>query len=184
VRPVIARFAFALSALLLAALWSGDSRAEAAPAPCSAKEAPCMTSIPEHPVRAPDADHKTKAAEPTQRPAIEGHTEADSTVQPSLAANQIKWRFMNSTGYLLQVQVYAPARHWVWPNATTAWYMANGSSGYAIINCKRGEKVCFGAWTTENPNIYWGVGYKAQHSCPNCCWICKGVTTPIINFRP
>ena len=40
------------------------------------------------------------------------------------------------------------------------------------LNCRRGEKICFGAWVTGNASRYWGVGANNRYGCEKCCFVC------------
>lgn len=75
-----------------------------------------------------------------------------------------------------------------WPGGDTGsrvgGYMINDSSVHTYrLNCRRGEKICFGAWEHQNPyGAYWGCGPRCVNRCVDCCYICDGEETNIINL--
>ncbi len=51
------------------------------------------------------------------------------------------------------------------------------------LNCRRGEKICFGAWEHRNTEgQYWGCGPGCFRACTDCCYTCDGEETSIINL--
>ena len=104
---------------------------------------------------------------------------------PELASNQLRWNLRNRSGKPIQLQYYSRARNWVWPGNGWVYNLpANGRVYYSVITCKRGEKVCYGAWVAGNTNYYWGVGYGGKQGCTACCMICNGTQSPIISLLP
>lgn len=104
---------------------------------------------------------------------------------PELAANQLRWNMRNRSGQPIQLQYYSRTRNWVWPGNGWVYNLpADGKTYYSVITCKRGEKVCYGAWVAGNTNYYWGVGYGGKQGCTACCMICGGRQSPIISLMP
>lgn len=139
---------------------------------------PCATTAEEAPGKAAEREGAAK----------EGTVETRATPKTERKApksNEIVWYFQNNYGRQIQYKLYSWDRNWAWPSGNRVFVLpANRETYKTKIQCKRGEKVCYGAWQTNNRRIFWGVGYNARYNCNNCCYTCKGVVTPTFVFRP
>jgi len=100
-------------------------------------------------------------------------------------AKNYLFRFRNTSGSPLQVQLYADSRDNIWPSANETWvYPADGRIYVNGISCHRGEMICFGAWIEGRSDFYWGTGRGKQNRCDSCCYRCSGQQTEIINLNP
>ena len=69
-------------------------------------------------------------------------------------------------------RLWAGDRDWVWPDPEDAFVTAGfGVLSSELIECRRGELVCFGASLGD---AYWGVGADGMRSCEDCCYACAG----------
>jgi hypothetical protein len=70
----------------------------------------------------------------------------------------VKWR------------LWAAERGWVWPSPDDA-FVTHGFDvdSYELIECQRGEQVCFGA---QLDGALWGVGADGTQTCEDCCFSC------------
>jgi hypothetical protein len=75
----------------------------------------------------------------------------------------------NKDRYRLGLQFFSKTRRGhVWPSPGQQ-YNLSGDGTYELT-CKRGEKICFGAWR-DYQDLYWGVG-RGENGCNNCCITC------------
>jgi hypothetical protein len=100
-------------------------------------------------------------------------------VQPSEAsAETMTWRVKSNYGYKVQVAFYSRARHHEWPGGGQAYDLNDSETHEYPLECREGEKVCFGGWVTGNARKYWGVGFNGRRGCGNCCYICGAGDIP------
>jgi hypothetical protein len=169
------RLAGACAALVLGLALAVPASAPAAAAtPCATDDGlPCATTVP----------IEKGATAPTGKAAPREAKIVDEPSEASIKDNQIRWRFRNAYGRRIEYKLFAWNRNWSWPGGNNAFDLpANNKTYKTTIQCKRGEKVCYGAWVANNRNIFWGVGYNARYNCRNCCFTCKGVVTPTFVF--
>jgi hypothetical protein len=104
----------------------------------------------------------------------------------SAQAAKLGWRWQNRSGQTLNVELYSDIRDGhVWPGNNRTWVVPSDGVIYVNpISCKRGERICYGAWIGDGTGDSWGVGKAKQHSCANCCFVCNGRQTDVIVFRP
>lgn len=83
-----------------------------------------------------------------------------------------------------QVEYRSQARNAAWPGDNAAWDLADDAIHEHKLNCRSGEKICFGAWDKGSGQPQWGRGRDGNRDCGNCCWICEnGRRTPVITLR-
>jgi hypothetical protein len=100
-------------------------------------------------------------------------------------AASFDWRWTNRSGKLVHVQIYANGRNNIWPATEQHWIVPSDRKFYTNrISCKRGEKICYGAWIADQPDLYWGVGKGGQQNCSNCCFVCDGQQSSMLSFDP
>jgi hypothetical protein len=80
--------------------------------------------------------------------------------------------------YRVQIAFYSRERNHEWPGNGQAWDLNDYNQHTYTLNCRRGEKICFGAWVTGNANRYWGVGFGGKQGCSTCCYQCGEVPQP------
>ena len=93
--------------------------------------------------------------------------------------------FMMSSDHpeILRLEFASQNRNVYWPGDGKSWTMEDYDVHAYKLNCRRGEKICYGAWT-EDFSSSWGVGYQNGNRCQNCCYTCNGGTTKVINLTP
>ena len=85
----------------------------------------------------------------------------------------LTFTFTNDAPYTILMKMYSQDRNWVWPSGTTHYLLDDDQAKSARIACTVGEKVCFGGGYNESDSTrWWGVGYRGNKSCTNCCLIC------------
>ena len=90
----------------------------------------------------------------------------------------ITFRVRNSYRYRMQVAFYSQDRNLVWG----AFDLDDRATHDLTLNCRSGEKICYGAWPTGTSSPYWGVGPNNSHGCTRCCWTCGG-GSPELEFE-
>lgn len=81
----------------------------------------------------------------------------------------------NLDKYAVELSFFSDTyRNRVWPGGSQI-YLLNDSGAHTYrLNCRKGEKICYGAWRRGNPDSWWGAGYGGRKGCTNCCHICGG----------
>lgn len=99
-------------------------------------------------------------------------------------ADSLTFPLKSSYDYELRLEFYSPSRDLYWPGNGKSWLLDDYETHNYKLNCKRGEKICYGAWEVDG-TLQWGVGHQYSQTCKNCCYTCKGVTTTrLINLTP
>ena len=96
---------------------------------------------------------------------------AQSSAQPG-SATTMTWTVKSMYKYRVQIAFYSRERNHEWPGNGQAWDLNDYNDHTYTLNCRRGEKICFGAWVTGNASKYWGVGFGGRQGCSTCCFIC------------
>ena len=101
---------------------------------------------------------------------------AQSAAQPGGggggAATQQTWTVKSMYQYKVQIAFYARERNHEWPGNGQAWDLNDYNTPTYTLNCRSGEKICFGAWVTGNASKFWGVGFCGKQGCTSCCFFC------------
>ncbi len=87
---------------------------------------------------------------------------------------QLTFELINDSGRDIQVEFYSEDRNHAWPGGNQAYNLARARDNSWTISCRRGEKICYGAWVKGNSTVYWGVGLNRKQRCETCCFICDG----------
>lgn len=82
------------------------------------------------------------------------------------------WTVKSMYQYKVQIAFYSRERNHEWPGNGQAWDLNDYNNHSYTLNCRRGEKVCFGAWVTGNSSKFWGVGFGGKQGCGSCCFVC------------
>ena len=88
------------------------------------------------------------------------------------AATQQTWTVKSMYQYKVQIAFYARERNHEWPGNGQAWDLNDYNNHTYTLNCRSGEKICFGAWVTGNASKFWGVGFGGKQGCASCCFVC------------
>lgn len=80
-------------------------------------------------------------------------------------ATQQTWTVKSLYQYKVQIAFYARERNHEWPGNGQAWDLNDYNNHNYTLNCRRGEKICFGAWVTGNASKFWGVGFGGKQGC-------------------
>ena len=99
-------------------------------------------------------------------------------------AENMTWYVKSNYPYKVSVVFYSRTRrNHAWPGGTKVYVIANSRVKEYSLSCRRGEKICFGAWVRGRKSRYWGVGYRGRKGCKRCCYTCNGgeTRTQILN---
>ncbi len=88
------------------------------------------------------------------------------------ATTSMVWQVKSNYQYRVQIAFYSRERTHEWPGNGQAWDLNDFNNHNYTLSCRRGEKICFGAWVTGNANKYWGVGFGGKQGCSTCCFYC------------
>jgi hypothetical protein len=88
------------------------------------------------------------------------------------ATTNMVWQVKSNYQYRVQIAFYSRERNHEWPGNGQAWDLNDYNNHSYTLSCRRGEKICFGAWVTGNANKYWGVGFGGKQGCSTCCFYC------------
>lgn len=102
---------------------------------------------------------------------------------PSAKAENLTWLVKSRYPYKVSVSFYSKWRNHSWPGGTKVWVISDSSVHEYTLSCRRGEKICMGAWVRGNKRKYWGVGYRGRKGCRKCCYTCNGGETRIQTLR-
>ncbi len=94
---------------------------------------------------------------------------------PTTPTGTIKWTIGDqcNNGARVDYKFYDRANGWVWPSATSHYYISYNQSNSHTLGCFTGSQVCLGA---SSGSSSWGVGFGGGGGCSNCCGTCDGRT--------
>ena len=72
----------------------------------------------------------------------------------------------------VQIEFRSQDRDHYWPGPNKAYNLARGDSEKYNLQCRRDEKICYGAWVKGNSKTYWGRGFDGKQACDSCCAYC------------
>jgi ferredoxin-like protein FixX len=82
------------------------------------------------------------------------------------------FKLTNNARFTIMVKVFSQSRNWEWPSTTKHWPLDDSAQHSLRISCQDGEKVCYGGAFSSDDKTHWGVGFKGNKSCGNCCLTC------------
>lgn len=112
---------------------------------------------------------------PTQKPTYQGSNN-------SLASNQIAFTIRSTYPYTIDVNFHSTTRNVSWPGNNKVWTISDNEPHRYLLNCRRGEQICYGATVRNANSPSWGVGTRNTLRCSNCCYICRGKETGVIRL--
>lgn len=80
----------------------------------------------------------------------------------------------------VQVEFYSQNRSHAWPGGNRAYNLDDYDTHTFRLNCRSGERICYGAWVSGNQSKYWGVGLNNRQRCTSCCAQCNGGTVSYV----
>lgn len=91
---------------------------------------------------------------------------------PVASADSLVWRVKNSYKHRIQIAFYSQSRSAEWSGGDPTWALNDRDIHTYNLTCVAGETICFGAWVTGDPSVYWGGGVRLEHGCDRCCYVC------------
>jgi hypothetical protein len=115
-----------------------------------------------------------------------GSAQAQTTEQPegTLRDNQIMFVVTSNHSNIVDLEFYANGRNAAWPGGNQVYSIKDSATHYYVLNCRRGEKICYGAGVRGRYSTYWGVGIGDKHGCTGCCYTCEGTSSKHIFLDP
>lgn len=105
---------------------------------------------------------------------------AASSFPAPASAQSLEWRFKSEHPNVVDVELYSMDRDHAWPGGNEVYTLRDYSTRNIDISCRRGEKICYGAWVRNSKRETWGAGVDGKDDCDNCCFICDGGRTPVL----
>ena len=90
---------------------------------------------------------------------------------PSAAA-EMTWVIQSVYQYTVHLEFYSQNYSRAWPGGGEAYVLDDSADHSYTLVCEIGEKICFGAWSSGDPDTYWGVGMDDDEGCERCCYVC------------
>jgi len=101
----------------------------------------------------------------------------------SASAETMTFRVQSNYAYSVQLEFYSQSRSAAWPGDGMAYVIRDDEVHEYVLNCRSGEKICYGAWVDGNPRLFWGAGHNGRQGCSSCCYSCDGSETAIITLE-
>lgn len=92
----------------------------------------------------------------------------------SAQAGDATFKLTNNTSVNLMVKFFSRNRDHEWPGHTRHYDLNASAQQSYNLACNDGEKICYGGSNTQDDKTYWGVGFKGNKGCQNCCLTCGG----------
>jgi hypothetical protein len=97
-------------------------------------------------------------------------------------ADVFYFRMKSDYKYQVRVEFYSQDRKIVWPGHNEVYKLDDSAEHKFRVDCRTGERICYGAWDAANPRIHWGAGRDGKDSCTGCCFRCNGGESRLINL--
>lgn len=99
-------------------------------------------------------------------------------------SGDVTFKLTDQSSYSIIVKFFSQTRTWSWPTATTHWTLADTGEHAFHLACQNGEKICYGGAFDANDKTYWGVGFKGDRPCTDCCLTCGSNVSHAWNLAP
>ncbi len=93
------------------------------------------------------------------------------------SADTLVWYVKSSHPNSVMIEFYSQDRSHAWPGDGTAYVIKDWDFHEYSLECRSGEKICYGAWVQGDSSSYWGTGKDDRDGCDSCCYICDGYST-------
>ena len=108
----------------------------------------------------------------------------DYVSSSSLRADQFMFVIKSEHRNIVDVEFYSQSRRVAWPGGSRVYSISDYNWHVYVLNCRSGERICFGAGVRGNYNRYWGVGINQRSGCAQCCYVCDGGVSRFITLEP
>jgi hypothetical protein len=90
----------------------------------------------------------------------------------SAQSGDATFKLTDKAPFSIMIKFFSQSRNWQWPSATTHWTLSDDGEHDFLLNCQAGEKICYGGSYTADDQTHWGVGFKGDKGCQDCCLTC------------
>ena len=98
-------------------------------------------------------------------------------------AENLSFNIQSNHENIVDLEFYSQDRNVAWPGDGQVYIIDDYQIHTYSLSCHSGETICYGAWLRNDNTQYWGVGYNNTQYCEQCCYICNGDQTPLINLN-
>lgn len=102
----------------------------------------------------------------------------------SLANDQVMFIVRSLHPNVVDLEFYADQRKAAWPGGKEVYSIKDNHWHTYVLNCRRGERICYGAGVRGKYSSYWGVGINRRANCSECCYTCDGTRSKLITLNP
>lgn len=99
------------------------------------------------------------------------------------AAAEMTFFMKNQNPRAVVVELFGQETGTRWPGNDKVFLLEKTERKSVPIECRAGEKICYGAWLNGNDSVFWGVGPDNDEPCDTCCSICVEKTTETITVE-
>ncbi|MGE0845543.1 MAG: hypothetical protein AB7L41_04685 [Flavobacteriaceae bacterium] len=99
-------------------------------------------------------------------------------------ADSLTFSIRNRHQYAVELEFYSQDRDHVWPGGGQVYILRDEDVHEFSLTCRSGERICYGAWVSNDTDTFWGVGFDNTESCERCCATCGEGDTPTVNLDP
>jgi hypothetical protein len=82
------------------------------------------------------------------------------------------FKLTNKAENAIMVKFFSKTRGHVWPSASSHENLKDDAQHAFVLACEVGEEICYGGSDTASNKKYWGVGFKGDKACKDCCITC------------
>jgi hypothetical protein len=115
---------------------------------------------------------------------LPGDSGGTAPAEQRLAPNQIMFVVKSEHPRVVDIAFYSDHRRHAWPGFNRVYTIRDYKPHHYVLNCNRGEKICYGAGVRNAYRQYWGVGIGNRVRCATCCFVCQGQRTRQIVLNP
>ncbi|GEP06130.1 hypothetical protein [Methylobacterium oxalidis] len=109
--------------------------------------------------------------------------EAAERAEQERKGNSVTFKIASNDVKSIRLKFFSQQRNHVWPGSNQSYTIGASDSDYKTYNlsCRKGEKICFGAFRDDDENVAWGSGRYDKMGCQDCCTTCggSGLTTTL-----
>jgi hypothetical protein len=101
-----------------------------------------------------------------------------------LGSDQLMFIIKSNHPNIVDVEFYSQSRRHAWPGGNQVYNIDDDDWHTFVLNCRPGEKICYGAGVRGDYSRYWGVGIGGRQGCRRCCYTCDGIHSDKITLDP
>lgn len=89
----------------------------------------------------------------------------------------------NQKPFDVALELYGERPGRVWPGDGKVYLIEKEARKSIPVECKGGERICYGAWRLGNDKVIFGAGPDKAFDCEDCCFICVEKTVSTIRIK-